>query len=32
MLIRWKTPSEQSRYWMAIRELVNVVKEMKLRR
>ena len=22
---RWMTPTEQNRYWMAIRELVNVI-------
>ena len=36
-LIRWATPTEQDRYWMAIRELINVInyeihREMKLRR
>ena len=25
MLTRWMTPTEQNRYWMAIRELVNVI-------
>ncbi len=24
-MIRWRTPTEQNRYWMAIRELVNVI-------
>jgi hypothetical protein len=25
VLTRWMTPTEQNRYWMAIRELVNVI-------